>query len=93
MPGHYLTSRFLTLMFILLSSSAKLPLFVCFYSITSALSLPLKLGHLSLFRIIIGIIIIIVATIIDIAIIIIIVIIATIDWINPQQVLTVPFWG
>ena len=81
-------------MFILLCS-AKLPLFVCFYNMTSASSLPLKLGHLSLLRIMISIIIIVVTIfIIIIAIaIIIIMVIATIDWINPQQVLTVPFWG
>ena len=86
MQGHHLTSRFLTLVFILLICLCEASLVCLFFH---KHHIRLELGHLSLFRIINIIIIIIII----IKIIVIIIIIATIRWINPQQVLTVPFWG
>ena len=86
MQGHHLTSRFLTLVFILLICLCEASL-VCLF--LHKHHIRLELGHLSLFRIISIVIIIIII----IKIIVIIIIIATIRWINPQQVLTVPFWG
>ena len=86
MQGHHLTSRFLTLVFILLICLCEASLVCLFFH---KHHIRLELGHLSLFRIISIIIIIIII----IKIIVIIIIIATIRWINPQQVLTVPFWG
>ena len=88
MQGHHLTSRFLTLVFILLICLCEASLVCLFFH---EHHIRLELGHLSLFRIIS--IVIIISIIIIITIIVIVVIIATIRWINPQQVLTVPFWG
>ena len=86
MQGHHLTSRFLTLVFILLICLCEASLVCLFFH---KHHIRLELGHLSLFRIIS--IVIIIITIINI--IVIIIIIATIRWINPHQVLTEPFWG
>ena len=90
MQGHHLTSRFLTLVFILLICLCEASLVCLFFH---KHHIRLELGHLSLFRIISIIIITSIIIIIIIVVIIIVIIIATIRWINPQQVLTVPFWG